>query len=175
MENCQRLASQHARVSLEGGPDVFGEEETLSQLRNCLEAQGVEEERVAAQIARLARANTSLAPDPFGSISAGGLLLSQAADPPRTSENYLPAFPPLMDLAADDACEDPDAEQAEELAEDVNLDEVTQSLVPCNITFPNGDVKEITLKSRIDTAVEIEYLEHGGVLHYVLRNLAKAS
>ena len=50
-----------------------------------------------------------------------------------------------------------------------------QSLVPCNITFPNGDVKEITLKSRIDTAVEIEYLEHGGVLHYVLRNLAKAS
>jgi len=34
-----------------------------------------------------------------------------------------------------------------------------QSLVPCNITFPNGDVKEITLKSRIDTAVEIEYLE----------------
>jgi aconitate hydratase len=50
-----------------------------------------------------------------------------------------------------------------------------QSLVPCNITFPNGDVKEITLKSRIDTAVEIEYLEHGGVLHYVLRNLARAS
>ena len=50
-----------------------------------------------------------------------------------------------------------------------------QSLVPCNITFPNGDVKEITLKSRIDTAVEIEYLEHGGVLHYVLRNLAKDS
>ncbi|MGB1345308.1 MAG: aconitate hydratase AcnA [Amylibacter sp.] len=50
-----------------------------------------------------------------------------------------------------------------------------QTLVPCTITFPNGDVKEITLKSRIDTAVEIEYLEHGGVLHYVLRNLAKAS
>ena len=50
-----------------------------------------------------------------------------------------------------------------------------QSMVPCKITFTNGDVKEITLKSRIDTAVEIEYLEHGGVLHYVLRNLAKAS
>ena len=50
-----------------------------------------------------------------------------------------------------------------------------QSMVPCKITFSNGDVKEITLKSRIDTAVEIEYLEHGCVLHYVLRNLAKAS
>ena len=31
---------------------------------------------------------------------------------------------------------------------------------------------EITLKCRIDTAVEIEYIENGGVLHYVLRNLA---
>ncbi len=49
-----------------------------------------------------------------------------------------------------------------------------QSLVPCTITYANGDVKEIKLKSRIDTAIEIEYLEHGGVLHYVLRNLAKS-
>ncbi len=48
------------------------------------------------------------------------------------------------------------------------------SNVPCSITFPNGDVKEIQLKCRIDTAVEIEYIEHGGVLHYVLRNLAKS-
>ncbi|MEO0343257.1 MAG: aconitate hydratase AcnA [Pseudomonadota bacterium] len=46
--------------------------------------------------------------------------------------------------------------------------------VPCTITYENGDVNEITLKCRIDTAVEIEYIEHGGVLHYVLRNLAAA-
>ncbi len=46
--------------------------------------------------------------------------------------------------------------------------------VPCTITYPDGSVKEITLKCRIDTAIEIEYIEHGGVLHYVLRNLAKA-
>ena len=44
--------------------------------------------------------------------------------------------------------------------------------VPCTITYSNGDSKEITLKCRIDTEVEIEYIEHGGVLHYVLRNLA---
>lgn len=49
-----------------------------------------------------------------------------------------------------------------------------QSDVPCTITYANGDVKEIMLKSRIDTEVEIEYLENGGVLHYVLRNLAKS-
>ncbi|NRB18151.1 MAG: aconitate hydratase AcnA [Rhodobacteraceae bacterium] len=46
--------------------------------------------------------------------------------------------------------------------------------VPCSITFADGSVKEITLKCRIDTAPEIEYVEHGGVLHYVLRNLAKS-
>jgi aconitate hydratase len=39
----------------------------------------------------------------------------------------------------------------------------------------DGTVKEITLKCRIDTAIEKEYIEHGGVLHYVLRDLAKAS
>jgi len=39
----------------------------------------------------------------------------------------------------------------------------------------DGTVKKITLKCRIDTAIEIEYIEHGGVLHYVLRNLAKSA
>jgi len=48
-----------------------------------------------------------------------------------------------------------------------------QQEVPCTITHADGSTKEITLKSRIDTAIEKEYVEHGGVLHYVLRNLAK--
>jgi aconitate hydratase len=47
--------------------------------------------------------------------------------------------------------------------------------VPCTITMSDGETKDITLKCRIDTAVEIEYIENGGVLHYVLRNLAKAA
>ncbi len=47
--------------------------------------------------------------------------------------------------------------------------------VKCEITFSDGTVKDVSLKCRIDTAIEIEYIEHGGVLHYVLRNLAKAS
>ena len=48
-------------------------------------------------------------------------------------------------------------------------------IVTATITYPNGDVKDIQVKCRIDTAVETEYIENGGVLHYVLRNLAKAS
>ena len=48
-------------------------------------------------------------------------------------------------------------------------------VVTATITYANGDAKDIQVKCRIDTAVEIEYIENGGVLHYVLRNLAKAS
>ena len=46
------------------------------------------------------------------------------------------------------------------------------SEVPCDITYADGTTKTIMLKCRIDTEVEIEYVENGGVLHYVLRNLA---
>ncbi|WP_424929328.1 aconitate hydratase AcnA [Amaricoccus tamworthensis] len=49
------------------------------------------------------------------------------------------------------------------------------SEVPCKITYADGTEKEITLKCRIDTAIEKEYVENGGVLHYVLRSLAKAA
>ncbi|MGZ3215850.1 aconitate hydratase AcnA [Paracoccus sp. T5] len=48
------------------------------------------------------------------------------------------------------------------------------SLVPCTITYADGTVKEIQLKARVDTEVEIDYLKNGGVLHYVLRNLTAA-
>jgi len=50
-----------------------------------------------------------------------------------------------------------------------------QQEVPCTITYADGTEKTITLKCRIDTGVEIDYIENGGVLHYVLRNLAADS
>ena len=49
------------------------------------------------------------------------------------------------------------------------------SSVPCYIKHSDGSETTINLKCRIDTEMEIEYVENGGVLHYVLRNLAKAS
>ncbi|SDI08998.1 aconitate hydratase AcnA [Lutimaribacter saemankumensis] len=56
------------------------------------------------------------------------------------------------------------------------LDNVTPlAEVPCEITYADGKTREITLKCRIDTAVEKEYVENGGVLHFVLRNLAKSA
>ena len=46
------------------------------------------------------------------------------------------------------------------------------SLVPCTIRYADGTEKTIQIKCRIDTAIEIEYVQNGGVLHYVLRDLA---
>lgn len=47
-----------------------------------------------------------------------------------------------------------------------------QQVLPCDITYADGTTKTIQVKCRIDTAPEIEYVENGGVLHYVLRDLA---
>ena len=56
------------------------------------------------------------------------------------------------------------------------LDTVTpRLLVPAIVEYADGTRRDLTLRCRIDTAVEIEYVENGGVLHYVLRNLAKAA
>ncbi|RMF09949.1 MAG: aconitate hydratase, partial [Alphaproteobacteria bacterium] len=44
--------------------------------------------------------------------------------------------------------------------------------VACTITYADGSTKEIMLLCRIDTADEVEYFRHGGILHYVLRSLA---
>jgi len=47
--------------------------------------------------------------------------------------------------------------------------------VTATIGYADGSTKEIQLLSRIDTEVEIAYVENGGVLHYVLRSLARAA
>jgi aconitate hydratase len=39
-------------------------------------------------------------------------------------------------------------------------------------TAADGTVKQFTAQIRIDTPQEIEYFEHGGILQYVLRQLA---
>jgi aconitate hydratase len=42
------------------------------------------------------------------------------------------------------------------------------------ITSADGAVREVAILCRIDTLDELEYLRNGGILHYVLRNLAAA-
>ena len=46
--------------------------------------------------------------------------------------------------------------------------------INCTITRKDGSSESIQLLCRIDTADEVEYYRHGGILHYVLRNLNAA-
>jgi aconitate hydratase len=41
-------------------------------------------------------------------------------------------------------------------------------------THPQGKVTEFTAIARVDTPIEVEYLRNGGILHYVLRQMASA-
>ena len=43
------------------------------------------------------------------------------------------------------------------------------------IKYADGRSSDVHVLSRIDTDDEIEYFENGGILHYVLRGLAKAA
>jgi aconitate hydratase len=47
--------------------------------------------------------------------------------------------------------------------------------VSCTIKRASGKSETIKLLCRIDTAEEVEYYKNGGILHYVLRSLAKAA
>jgi len=64
-------------------------------------------------------------------------------------------------------------------AETVTIDGITELLprqtVTVKLTFPNGATQEFEAKVRIDTENELDYFRNGGILHYVLRELAKAS
>ncbi len=59
---------------------------------------------------------------------------------------------------------------------DINLDDALKPLqaVEVTATKADGDVVRFTTVCRIDTPVEIDYYRNGGILHTVLRQLAKA-
>jgi len=64
-------------------------------------------------------------------------------------------------------------------AETVTINDVA-SLAPrqtlaVEITGADGSKQVIEVKVRIDTENELDYYRNGGILHYVLRQLAKAS
>jgi aconitate hydratase len=48
---------------------------------------------------------------------------------------------------------------------------VPQQELKLRITYGNGLVKEVPVKSRIDTPIEVDYYNNGGILPFVLREL----
>lgn len=47
--------------------------------------------------------------------------------------------------------------------------------VPMTIHYADGSIKDVTLLCRLDTMDEVDYFQNGGILHYVLRDIAKAA
>lgn len=43
------------------------------------------------------------------------------------------------------------------------------------MTRADGSTQRVTLTLRIDTGIEVDYLKHGGILPYVLRELLAAA
>ncbi|HHL42830.1 MAG TPA: aconitate hydratase AcnA [Hellea balneolensis] len=43
------------------------------------------------------------------------------------------------------------------------------------VTYPDNETKTFPVRVRIDTENELEYYKNGGILHYVLRNLARVA
>ena len=65
-ENLQNLAARYGRRSLASGPDYYGEEHLLAQLRVHLVATGTSEEDARAQVAKLLSSDCSLNPTARG-------------------------------------------------------------------------------------------------------------
>ena len=61
-----------------------------------------------------------------------------------------------------------------EVFEIVGLDRGAAKTVQVTATAADGKAKRFEVRVRIDTPKELEYFQHGGILHYVLRNLAKS-
>jgi len=62
--------------------------------------------------------------------------------------------------------------KGDETVDVLGLDSIVpQQELTLRISFSNGEKKEIKVKSRIDTAIEVDYYKHGGILPYVLREL----
>ncbi len=65
-------------------------------------------------------------------------------------------------------------------AEAIDITGVAAGIVPrmdvrCRIARADGRSEEIALTCRIDTLDEVEYYRHGGILHYVIRNMLAAA
>jgi aconitate hydratase len=64
--------------------------------------------------------------------------------------------------------------KGDETIDVLGLDDIVpQQQLKLRITRPDGSSREISVKSRIDTAIEVDYYRHGGILPYVLRELLR--
>src|SRR5690606_36764333 len=66
-----------------------------------------------------------------------------------------------------------DGTETFEIAVDDDLS--PRQIVPVTATKADGSKVEFGAIARVDTPIEVEYLRNGGILHYVLRRMAKSA
>ena len=57
----------------------------------------------------------------------------------------------------------------------LNDDLQPQQSLTAVISRANGETQEISLKVRVDTPIEVEYIRHGGILPFVLRDIIRSA
>ena len=57
----------------------------------------------------------------------------------------------------------------------LNDDLQPQQSLTAVITRANGETHDVVLKVRVDTPIEVEYIRHGGILPFVLRDIIRSS
>ncbi|MCC7549257.1 MAG: aconitate hydratase AcnA [Burkholderiales bacterium] len=66
--------------------------------------------------------------------------------------------------------------EGDEVIDILGLEDIRpQQELTLSIRRADGSVREVRVKSRIDTAIEVDYYKHGGILPYVLRDILKAA
>ena len=66
--------------------------------------------------------------------------------------------------------------KGDEMIDIIGLDKLSPRMdITMVITRADGSKQEVELLCRVDTADEVEYYKHGGILQYVLRGMAKAA
>jgi len=66
--------------------------------------------------------------------------------------------------------------QGDETIDIVGLDALSPRMdIKMIISRADGSKQEVNLLCRVDTADEVNYYKHGGILQYVLRGMAKAA
>ncbi len=65
--------------------------------------------------------------------------------------------------------------QGDETVDVLGMDDIRpQQELMLVIKRKDGTSRQVKVKSRIDTAIEVDYYKHGGILPYVLRELMSA-
>lgn len=62
----------------------------------------------------------------------------------------------------------------DEIIDIAGLQSITPGeMITVTITDKNGQIMTMAMRCRIDTMTELEYFRHGGILHYVIRQMVK--